>query len=51
LWLFNYEFPETVLIIEKEKVIFVVSQKKSKFCGKYNIYREFARINGITNEL
>jgi nucleosome binding factor SPN SPT16 subunit len=30
LWLLNYEFPDTVLVISKKSAIFATSQKKSK---------------------
>lgn len=31
LWLLNFEFSDTILLITKEKIIFAVSPKKSKY--------------------
>jgi nucleosome binding factor SPN SPT16 subunit len=30
MWLLNYEFPDSLIIVTKEKIVFVVGAKKSK---------------------
>jgi len=30
VWLLNYDFPETILLITKEKIVFAVSPKKKR---------------------
>lgn len=30
IWLLNYDFPETILLITKEKIVFAVSPKKKQ---------------------
>lgn len=52
MWLLNYEFSDTILVITKQKIVFAVSSKKSRrYLFDIIQYRVIARDNGVPNGL